>query len=120
MPVAIVSDVRSAGERKPPRPFLNSPKACGRAAQLHFDNEAAAYITGSLSYIYDNGVEWPVGDGDAAENYTVANAIARGLKDKKGALVDEADFAGLRTKISLEPTNAGVASPNDPDDIGRW
>jgi hypothetical protein len=90
------------------------------AGQLHFDNEAAAYIAASLFYIYDNGVEWPVSEGDAAEIYRAANAIARGLKDKKGALVDETDFTDLRAKISLEATNAGVASPNDPDDIGRW
>jgi hypothetical protein len=88
--------------------------------QLHFDNEAPAYIAASLFYIYDNGVDWPVGEGDAKEIYTAANAIARGLKDKKGAVVDETDFADLRAKISLEPTNAAVASPNDPDDIGHW
>jgi hypothetical protein len=88
--------------------------------QLHFDNEAAAYIAASLFYIYDNGVEWPVGEGDAAEVYTAANAIARGLKDKQGARVDETDFADLRGKISLEPVNAGVYAPNAADDIGHW
>jgi hypothetical protein len=88
--------------------------------QLHFDNEASAYIAASLFYIYDNGGEWPIGEGDAAEIYTAANAIARGLKDNKGARVDETDFSDLKAKISLEPTNAGVAAPNAPDDIGRW
>jgi hypothetical protein len=88
--------------------------------QLHFDNEAAAYIAACLFYIYDNGVEWPFGEGDMADVYLAANSIARGLKDNKGARVDEGDFLDLRGKISLDPTNAGVASPNDPDDIGRW
>ena len=90
--------------------------------QLHFDNEAAAYIAASLFYIYDNGVEWPMGDNedDATSLYAAANSIARGLKDQKGARVDESDFSDLRAKISIEPTNAGVAAPNDPDDVGRW
>jgi len=88
--------------------------------QLHFDNEAAAYIAACLFYIYDNGVECPIGEGDAADIYTAANAIARGLQDKKGARVDETDFSDLRGKISLDPTNASVASPSDPDDIGHW
>jgi hypothetical protein len=90
--------------------------------QLHFDNEAAAYIAASLFYIYENGVEWPLGEGedDATAIYAAANSIARGLEDKKGARVDESDFSDLRAKISLETTNAGVAAPNEPDDIGHW
>jgi hypothetical protein len=88
--------------------------------QLHFDNEAAAYIAGSLFYIYDNGVEWPVGDEDTSGIYPAANAIARAIKDKKGAPVNDGDFVDLRSKISLEPTNAGIAAPDDPDDVGHW
>jgi hypothetical protein len=60
--------------------------------QLHFDNEAAAYIAACLFYIYDNGVEWPFGEGDMADVYLAANSIARGLKDNKGARVDEGVF----------------------------
>ena len=41
-------------------------------------------------------------------------------KDLQGARVDENDFADLRGKISLEPTNASVAAPNAADDIGHW
>jgi hypothetical protein len=88
--------------------------------QLHFDNEAAAYIAEALFYIYDTGAEMPVGEGDEAEIFKAANAIARGLKDKKGPRVDETDFSDLRDKISLDPIYAGLALPNAPDDIGRW
>jgi hypothetical protein len=90
------------------------------AGQLHFDNEAAAYIASSLFYIYANGVEWPVGEGDMTEVYLAANAIARGLKDKDGARVDEIDFSDLSAKVALVPGYAKIAQPNAPDDIGRW
>ena len=41
-------------------------------------------------------------------------------KDLQGARVDENDFADLRGKISLAPTNASVAAPNAADDAGHW
>jgi hypothetical protein len=88
--------------------------------QLHFDNEAAAYIAGALFYIYDNGVKQPAAEGDESDIFAAANAIADGLKDKKGARVDETAFSDLRDKVSLNPTYAAIANPNDPDDIGRW
>ena len=90
--------------------------------QLRFDNEAAAYIAGSLFYMYDNnGAEWPFGgDAEITEVYKAANSIARGLKDKEDARVDETDFADLRAKISLVPEYANIALPNEPEDIGRW
>jgi hypothetical protein len=90
--------------------------------QLHFDNEAAAYIAGSLFYMYDNnGAEWPFGgDAEITEVYRAANAIARGLKDKDDARVDETDFADIKAKIALVPEYANIALPNEPDDIGRW
>ena len=88
--------------------------------QLHFDNEAAAYIAASLFYIYDNGVKQPTAEGDESDIFAAANAIADGLKDKKGARVDETAFSDLRDKVSLNPTYAAIANPNDPDDIGRW
>ena len=90
--------------------------------QQHFDNEAAAYIAGSLFYMYDNnGAEWPFGeDGDMTEVYKAANAIARALKDKEDARVDDTDFADLKAKIALVPAYANIALPNDPDDIGHW
>jgi len=89
--------------------------------QLHFDNEAAAYIAEALFYIYDNGgAELPTSDGDEGDIFAAANAIARGLKDKKGAPVDETDFADLRSKITLNPIYAREATPNAPDDIGHW
>jgi hypothetical protein len=90
------------------------------AGQLHFDNEAAAYIAASLFYLYDNGVEWPVGEGDMADVYLAANAIARALKDKDGARVEENDFTDLNAKIALAPAYAKIATPNTPDDIGHW
>jgi hypothetical protein len=90
--------------------------------QQHFDNEAAAYIAGSLFYMYDNnGAEWPFGgDAEITEVYRAANAIARGLKDKDDARVDETAFADLKAKISLVPEYANIALPNAPDDIGHW
>jgi hypothetical protein len=90
--------------------------------QLHFDNEAAAYIAGSLFYIYDNGVEWPVGPGQGEEIYSAANSIANGIKNKQGARVDEANFFGLRAKVSLDPTNVGanIVDPNEPDRAKGW
>lgn len=90
--------------------------------QVHFDNEAAAYIAGALFYIYDNnGAEWSFGGEDEmTEVYRTANAIARGLKDKEGARVDETDFADLKAKISLVPMYADIALPNAPDNTGHW
>jgi len=95
--------------------------------QLHFDDEAAAYIAEALFYIYDNDVERPIDMnadeqkyGSAIAIFSTANEIAGGLKGRMRAVVKEEDFADLKQKISLDPINATIAGPTDPDDSGRW
>jgi hypothetical protein len=88
--------------------------------QLHFDNEAAAYIAGALFYFYDNGVKQPVGADDESDYFAAANSIIDGLINKNGARADESAFSDLSDKISLDPHYAAIASRGDPDDIGRW
>jgi hypothetical protein len=88
--------------------------------QLHFDNEAAAYIAEALYYFYENGVKQPVGADDESDFFAAANSIIDGLIDKPSAHADELAFSDLRDKISLNPTYAAIANPGDPEDIGRW
>ena len=57
---------------------------------------------------------------ETTEVYRTANAIARGLKDKEGARVDETDFADLKAKISLVPMYADIALPSAPDNTDHW
>ena len=77
--------------------------------QLHFDNEAAAYIAEALYYFYENGVKQPVGADDKSDFFAAANSIIDGLIDKPGAHADELAFSDLRDKISLNPTYAAIA-----------
>jgi hypothetical protein len=83
------------------------------AGQLRRDNEAAAYIAGSLFYFYDNAAEWPP---KGERVFSVANSIARKIKDQKGARVDETDFSQLGQLISLHPVYAREwLSPDEAD-----
>jgi hypothetical protein len=88
--------------------------------QLHFDNEAAAYIAQALFYFYETGVKQPVGADDESDFFAAANSIIDGLIGNSGARADEMAFSDLRDKISLNPTYATIANPTDPDDLGRW
>jgi len=80
--------------------------------QLHFDNEAVAYIAGSLYHLYETKKDWA----DLSPVIREANVIARTLEGKVGATVDEGAFATLRLIVSQTPPHDSTALLSTPDD----
>jgi hypothetical protein len=97
----------------------SSPQGFGSniSQQLFYDNETVAYIAEVVYFFNLTGKDdLAVAEGSPdSDIYSAAVPIARAIKDKPGAYVDNKEFLDLRAVIQINPTYSRDHPSNEPD-----